>query len=69
MILAVILARMVSEDGESNWLEGAMLLMIYAILATAFFFLPKEYRAIERDKAASAMGSRDGVVEVVLMKS
>ena len=31
---------MVAEDGESNWLEGAMLLMVYAILAMAFFFLP-----------------------------
>ncbi|MCA1686316.1 MAG: hypothetical protein LC745_10120, partial [Planctomycetia bacterium] len=40
VLLAAILARMVSEDGESNWLEGAMLLMIYAILGTAFFFLP-----------------------------
>jgi Ca2+:H+ antiporter len=41
VILAVILARMVAEDGESNWLEGAMLLMIYAILGVAFFFLPE----------------------------
>jgi Ca2+:H+ antiporter len=41
LILAVLLARMVAEDGESNWLEGAMLLMIYAILAVAFFFLPE----------------------------
>lgn len=40
VILAVLLARMVAEDGESNWLEGAMLLMIYAILGVAFFFLP-----------------------------
>lgn len=40
VILAVILARMVAEDGESNWLEGAMLLMIYAILGVAFFYLP-----------------------------
>jgi Ca2+:H+ antiporter len=40
VILAVMIARMVAEDGESNWLEGAMLLMIYAILALAFFFLP-----------------------------
>ena len=31
---------MVAEDGESNWLEGAMLLMIYAILGLAFYFLP-----------------------------
>ena len=41
VVLAVILARMVAEDGESNWLEGAMLLMIYAILATAFFYFPE----------------------------
>jgi Ca2+:H+ antiporter len=40
VILSVLLARMVSEDGESNWLEGLMLLMVYAILALAFFFLP-----------------------------
>ena len=40
VILAVILARMVAEDGESNWLEGAMLLMIYAIIAVAFFLPP-----------------------------
>ena len=40
VILSVVLARMVAEDGESNWLEGLMLLMIYAILALAFFFLP-----------------------------
>jgi Ca2+:H+ antiporter len=40
VILAVVIARMVAEDGESNWLEGAMLLMIYVILSLAFFFLP-----------------------------
>lgn len=40
VILAVTLARMVAEDGESNWLEGAMLLLIYAILGIAFYYLP-----------------------------
>jgi len=40
VILAAIVARMAAEDGESNWLEGAMLLMIYVILAIAFFLLP-----------------------------
>jgi Ca2+:H+ antiporter len=40
MFLGVIIAYMVAEDGESNWLEGAMLLLIYAILGMAFFFLP-----------------------------
>ncbi len=41
MFLGVIIAYMVAEDGESNWLEGAMLVLIYAILGMAFFFLPK----------------------------
>jgi len=30
----------VSQDGESNWLEGAELLAVYVILALAFFLLP-----------------------------
>lgn len=37
---ASIIAAFVALDGESNWLEGAMLLAVYAILALAFFFLP-----------------------------
>jgi Ca2+:H+ antiporter len=41
VVLACLIARMVAEDGESNWLEGAMLLMMYAILGIAFFFLPE----------------------------
>jgi Ca2+:H+ antiporter len=40
VFLAVMVARMVAEDGESNWLEGAMLLTVYAILGVAFFYLP-----------------------------
>jgi Ca2+:H+ antiporter len=36
---ASIIAAFVSLDGQSNWLEGAMLLMLYVILAVAFFFL------------------------------
>ncbi len=33
------IAAFVSQDGKSNWLEGAMLLIVYGILAIAFFFL------------------------------
>ncbi|MGD8398950.1 MAG: calcium/proton exchanger [Anaerolineae bacterium] len=40
LMAAVLIAAMVSLDGESNWLEGAMLLAIYAIIALAFFWLP-----------------------------
>ncbi len=41
VLVGVFIARMVAEDGESNWLEGLMLLMVYAILSLAFFFLPE----------------------------
>jgi Ca2+:H+ antiporter len=37
---AAFIAALVSLDGESHWLEGAMLLVVYTILGLAFFFLP-----------------------------
>lgn len=37
---AVIVTAFIALDGESNWLEGAMLLGVYAIAALAFFFSP-----------------------------
>lgn len=37
---ASMISALVSLDGESNWLEGAMLLAVYGILSLAFFFLP-----------------------------
>jgi Ca2+:H+ antiporter len=40
LIASVMIAALVSADGESNWLEGAELLGIYIILALAFFLLP-----------------------------
>ena len=36
---ASIVTALVSLDGESNWLEGVMLLSLYIILAVGFFFL------------------------------
>jgi Ca2+:H+ antiporter len=40
MVAAVLIAGLVSLDGESNWLEGSMLLAIYVIIGLAFFWLP-----------------------------
>jgi Ca2+:H+ antiporter len=37
---ASIVAAQVSQDGESNWLEGVQLLALYVVLALAFFLLP-----------------------------
>lgn len=40
MGIGVGAATLIGLDGESNWLEGVMLLGVYAILAVAFFFVP-----------------------------
>ena len=40
LVAASVIAAFISVDGRSNWLEGAMLLAVYLILALAFFFLP-----------------------------
>jgi Ca2+:H+ antiporter len=38
--LAVAVVTLVAADGESNWMEGVLLLAVYLIFAIAFFFLP-----------------------------
>lgn len=40
MVLAVLIANLVVEDGETNWLEGLQLILAYVIIGTAFFFHP-----------------------------
>ncbi len=40
LVGGVLIAALVSSDGESNWLEGAALLAVYLILGIAFFMLP-----------------------------
>lgn len=39
LIAGVMVAALVSADGESNWLEGAELLAVYLVLGLAFFLL------------------------------
>lgn len=38
LLLAVTVAVVVVLDGDSNWLEGAALVVLYAIIATAFWW-------------------------------
>ncbi|MFQ6107001.1 MAG: calcium/proton exchanger [Thermoplasmata archaeon] len=38
--LSVAIVHMVSSDGESNWFEGAMLVVVYLIVAVGFFYHP-----------------------------
>ncbi len=37
--VAAAVCALVSLDGESNWLEGALLMGVYGILAVSFFYL------------------------------
>ena len=39
LIGGVLIATLVAEDGESNWLEGSVLVSLYLMLALAFFLL------------------------------
>jgi Ca2+:H+ antiporter len=39
VLLAVIIAIHVANDGESTWFEGVQLLAVYAVLAIVFFFV------------------------------
>jgi Ca2+:H+ antiporter len=43
VIVAVHLAAEISNDGETNWLEGVQLLSVYVILAILFYFLPANH--------------------------
>jgi len=38
--VAVLIANSISADGNSNWLEGSLLLATYTIVGLAFFFHP-----------------------------
>ncbi len=37
--ISIVVLAMVAQDGESHWLEGVMLVAVYAILALAFYHL------------------------------
>ena len=51
VILSIGIVGQISGDGESNWLEGAQLLAVYAVLGILFFFLPEVAH-----EASSAIG-------------
>src|SRR5262245_8144544 len=38
LLLSVVLAAFIAFDGESTWLEGASLVVLYVIVATAFWW-------------------------------
>jgi Ca2+:H+ antiporter len=54
VVLAVGATLSVNMDGESTWIEGALLLAVYAILAGAFWFIPATPGAAGVPPAAAA---------------
>jgi len=38
--VSAAVASLVAQDGESNWLEGVLLVAVYVVLGIAFYFLP-----------------------------
>jgi Ca2+:H+ antiporter len=38
IVAAVFAARSIAADGETNWFEGVMLVAVYVLLGTAFYF-------------------------------
>jgi Ca2+:H+ antiporter len=40
VLLSVLITGQLAGDGRSDWLKGVQLLVVYLVLALAFFFLP-----------------------------
>ncbi len=38
--VSVLIVALIAQDGESNWMEGVLLLAVYTILGLTFYFLP-----------------------------
>jgi Ca2+:H+ antiporter len=39
ILLAILIAQQVTQEGESTWFEGLQLLAVYAVLGLVFFFV------------------------------
>ncbi|HEV3312510.1 MAG TPA: calcium/proton exchanger [Chloroflexota bacterium] len=44
LALVVVTFYFISQDGESNWLEGLQLMVLYGLAGTVFFFVPGQLR-------------------------
>jgi Ca2+:H+ antiporter len=44
LAMVVVVFFFVAQDGESNWLEGLQLMVLYALAATVFFYVPGTLR-------------------------
>lgn len=37
---AAVVTTQIAQDGQSNWLNGLQILIVYAMIGVLFFFLP-----------------------------
>ncbi|KAI8644385.1 calcium/proton exchanger [Parasitella parasitica] len=54
LLIAVIMVNYLIMDGESNWLEGLMLIAIYIVIAISFYYYPDEKAASTFSTAVNA---------------
>ena len=38
LVIAVVITAFITFDGESTWIEGAALIALYVVIATAFWW-------------------------------
>ncbi|MEX0727728.1 MAG: calcium/proton exchanger [Planctomycetaceae bacterium] len=58
--VSVLVVGLVAVDGESNWMEGLLLLAVYVILAMAFYNLP-----IEEEHGTTTIGYLERAISYV----
>jgi Ca2+/Na+ antiporter len=44
LFLSVLISAIVAGDGRSNWYKGVQLMLVYAMIAIFFYFLPEASR-------------------------
>ncbi len=59
VVVTVMVVGLVAFDGQSNWLEGLLLLAVYVILAIAFYHLPEHEK---HENAHAVLAEPVGVV-------
>ncbi|CAO3618913.1 unnamed protein product [Mucor fragilis] len=55
LLIAVIMVNYLIMDGESNWLEGLMLMAVYIVIAISFYYYPDENTSSSSGASNSTM--------------
>jgi len=61
LLFAVLIASLVTQEGESNWFEGVQLLALYAVLGLVFYFALGGGGGVRPPQPATARAKPDGV--------